>query len=282
MNQTFADKAILITGCSSGIGYGVATGLKQRGYRVFATARKLEDVERLKNEGFESTQLDLNDSDSIHRAVKTVLELTDGKLYGLFNNGAYGQVGAIEDLSRTALREQFETNVLGTHELTCQLIPVMRGQGEGRIIQNSSLLGLTVLPLRGAYNASKYALEGLSATLRVELHGSGVYVSLIEPGPIRSRFRENGVLHFKRHIADIKNSPHQAKYALAEQRLLKQGDVAPFTLGTDAVLKKVIHALEAKKPKPHYFVTTPTYILVTLRYLLPVAAMDWIARKIGG
>ncbi|MCV6636216.1 SDR family NAD(P)-dependent oxidoreductase [Candidatus Albibeggiatoa sp. nov. NOAA] len=282
MNQGFADKAVLITGCSSGIGYGVAKGLKQRGYRVFATARKLEDVERLQAEGFESLQLDLNDSDSIHQAVQTILELTDGKLYGLFNNGAYGQVGAVEDLSREALREQFETNFLGTHELTTQIIPVMRRQGEGRIIQNSSVLGLTVLPLRGAYNASKYALEGLSSTLRVELYGSGVYVSLIEPGPIRSRFRENCYPHFKRHISDIENSPYQDKYTLAEQRLLKEGDAAPFTLGTDAVLKKVIHALEAKKPKPHYFVTFPTYLLVTLRYLLPVSMMDWVARKIGG
>lgn len=278
----FADKPILITGCSSGIGYGVAKGLKQRGYRVFATARKIEDVERLQQEGFESVQLDLNDSYSIKQAVKTILQRTDGKLYGLFNNGAYGQVGAVEDLTRQALLEQFETNLLGTHELTCEVIPVMRNQGEGRIIQNSSVLGLTVLPLRGAYNASKYALEGLSATLRVELHGSGVHVSLIEPGPIRSQFRKNCYPHFKRHIADIKNTPYRAKYELAEQRLLQEGDVAPFTLDADAVLKKVIHALEAKKPKPHYFVTFPTYLLVTLRYLLPVATMDWISRKIGG
>jgi short-subunit dehydrogenase len=136
--------------------------------------------------------------------------------------------------------------------------------------------------MRGAYNASKYALEGLSSTLRLELHGSGIYVSLIEPGPIRSRFRQNCYPHFKQHIATIKNSPHQAKYALAEQRLLKEGDAAPFTLGADAVLKKVIHALEAKRPKPHYFVTFPTYLLVTLRYLLPTTTMDWVARKIGG
>ncbi len=282
MNNAFANKPILITGCSSGIGYGVAKGLKQRGYRVFATARKMVDVERLQAEGFESIQLDLTDSNSIRSAIETILNLTNGKIYGLFNNGAYGQVGAVEDLSREALREQFETNLFGTHELTCQVIPIMRRQGEGRIIQNSSVLGLTVLPLRGAYNASKYALEGLSATLRIELYGSGVHVSLIEPGPIRSRFRENCYPHFKRHIADIQNSPHQDKYALAQQRLLQEGDVAPFTLGTDAVLKKVIHALEAKKPKSHYFVTFPTYLLVTLRYLLPVSTMDWVARKIGG
>ena len=282
MNNIFADKVVLITGCSSGIGYGVAKGLKQRGYRVFATARKIEDVERLKTEGFESVQLDLTDSNSIRHAVTTILELTGGKLYGLFNNGAYGQVGAVEDLSRQALIEQFETNFFGTHELTCQVIPAMRRQTEGRIIQNSSILGLTVLPLRGAYNASKYALEGLSSTLRLELHGSGVHISLIEPGPIRSQFRKNCYPHFKRHITHIKNSPHQEKYAFAEQRLLKETDVAPFTLGTDAVLKKVIHALEAKKPKPHYFVTFPTYLLVTLRNLLPVSMMDWVARKIGG
>jgi short-subunit dehydrogenase len=277
-----SSQAILITGCSSGIGQAVALGLQQRGYWVFATARKADDLTALRAKGLTAIQLDLNDSQSIKQAVQEVLAATDGKLYALFNNAAYGQVGAVEDLSRQALREQFETNLFGTHELTCQIIPIMRRQGQGRVIQNSSVLGLVDLPLRGAYNSSKHALESLSNTLRLELYGSGVYVSLIEPGPIRSKFRFNSYLHFQKHIANIQNSPYQAVYATAEQRLLNSADVMPFTLGPEAVLSKVIHALEAKKPQAHYFVTVHTYALTTARYLLPVTAMDWLARKIGG
>src|SRR5687768_4196250 len=176
-------KAVLITGCSSGIGLAVAMGLKERGYRVFASARKATDVERLQAEGLESLPLDLNESVSIRAAVDTVLDQTGGTLYALFNNGGYGQPGAVEDLSRQAIREQFETNLFGWMELTNLLIPVMRRQGEGRIIQNSSVLGYIALKYRGAYNASKYAVEGWSDTLRLELHGSNIFVALIEPGP---------------------------------------------------------------------------------------------------
>lgn len=163
-------KSILITGCATGIGYCVAKGLQQRGYQVIASARKIEDVQRLQAEGLSCIQLDVADSNSIQQAVKQTLELTDGKLYALFNNGAFGQPGAVEDLSRSLLREQFETNVFGWHELTNAVLPVMRAQGEGRIIHNSSVLGFVALPFRGAYNASKFALEGLSDTLRLELH----------------------------------------------------------------------------------------------------------------
>ena len=168
-------KTILITGCSSGIGYITAIELKKRGYQVIASARKTEDVERLQQQGFSTVQLDLADSTSIHRAVEQVLELTGGKLDALFNNGAFGQPGAVEDLSREVLRFQFETNLFGTHELTNLLIPVMRKQGHGRIIYNSSVLGLVAMTYRGAYNASKFALEGLADTLRLELYGSNIH-----------------------------------------------------------------------------------------------------------
>ncbi|EDN66663.1 conserved hypothetical protein [Beggiatoa sp. PS] len=227
----------------------------------------------------ESLVLDLNDSQSISQAVQTVLEQTGGRLYGLFNNGAYGQSGAVEDLSREALRQQFETNFFGTHELTCQVLPVMRQQGEGRIIQNSSILGMVVLPYRGAYNASKFALEGLSNTLRLELAGTGIYVSLIEPGPITSQFRANGYMMFKKYI-DAQNSIHQKAYLKMEQRLTKEGAVVSFTLPPEAVLKKVIHALESKHPQSHYYVTFPTYLLTTLKWLLPDRIMDRLLRLI--
>lgn len=274
------DKAILITGCSSGIGHCVADGLKNRGYRVFATARKQADVDILKADGHESIRLDLTDSISIRDAVGEVLDATSGKLYGLFNNGAYGQPGAVEDLTRAALREQLETNLLGTHELTTLIIPVMRGQEEGRIIQNSSVLGFAAMPFRGAYNASKYALEGLTDTLRLELHGSGVYLSLIEPGPILSKFRDNAYIKFKQHIEPA-DSYHRHRYEAMEARLLKAGPAQPFTLGPEAVLQKVIHALEAKRPKERYYVTFPTYLFAVLKRILPDRALDAILRRIN-
>jgi NAD(P)-dependent dehydrogenase (short-subunit alcohol dehydrogenase family) len=266
-------KPILITGCSTGIGHCVAHGLKRRGYRVFASARRPEDVQRLRDEGLEALRLDLDDSAGIAAAVDEVLERTGGILYALFNNGAYGQPGAVEDLSRDMLRAQLETNLLGWLELTNRVIPVMRRAGEGRIIQNSSVLGLVALPFRGAYNCSKYALEGLTDTLRLELKGSGVHVSLVEPGPIESRFRANAHAAFLKNI-DRENSFFREKYAAAERRLVKEGPAAPFTLPPEAVLKKVIHALESPRPRARYYVTVPTYLFGTLRRLLPTSWLD--------
>jgi NAD(P)-dependent dehydrogenase (short-subunit alcohol dehydrogenase family) len=274
------NKAVLITGCSSGIGYCVAKGLHERGYRVFATVRKAEDVAKLQAAGLESLRLDLNDSASIHAALTEVLECTGGTLYALFNNGAYGQPGAVEDLSRDTLRAQFETNLFGSHELTRLVIPVMRKQGEGRIIHNSSILGFIALPFRGAYNASKYALEGLSDTLRLELRGSGIHVSLIEPGPIRSRFRDNAYAAFKAHI-NPERSVFKDKYIAMEARLNKQGDAMPFTLPPEAVLKRVIHALESHCPQPRYYVTFPTYLFATLKRLLSFRMLDRLLVKIS-
>ena len=272
-------KSVLITGCSTGIGRCAAETLKQRGYRVFATARKQEDVAQLIEDGFESVQLDLANSTSIHLAVETILHKTDGEIYALFNNGAYGQTGAVEDLTRDVLREQFETNLFGTHELTNLVISVMRRQGEGRIIQNSSVLGFVSLKYRGAYNASKYAMEGLTDTLRMELKGSGIHVSLIEPGPIESHFRENAYAAYKRNINKNK-SYHKANYEQMEQRLQTEGPVVPFTLGPEAVVKKLIQALESKRPKARYYVTFPTYLFGYLKRLLSVKALDRILEKI--
>ena len=272
-------KTILITGCSSGIGYHCAWGLRERGYRIFATARKYEDVERLKAEGLEAYELDLANSVSINAAVAQVLAATGGELYGLFNNGAYGQPGAVEDLSRDMLRTQFDTNLFGTHELANLVIPAMRRQGYGRIVQNSSVLGFAAMRFRGAYNASKFALEGLSDTLRLELAGSGVYVSLVEPGPILSRFRENSLDIYRRTI-DAEASVHRDQYRAMLARLETEGPAAPFTLVPEAVLKKVIMALEAKRPRARYYVTFPTYLFGALKRVLPDRAMDWVLAKI--
>jgi NAD(P)-dependent dehydrogenase (short-subunit alcohol dehydrogenase family) len=273
-------RSILITGCSSGIGQCAAAGLKARGYRVFATARKAEDVARLAAEGFESLRLDLDDTAAIHAAVDAVLDATGGTLDALFNNAAYGQPGAVEDLSRAALRALFETNLFGTLELTNRVIPVMRAQGHGRIINNSSLLGLVALPYRGAYNASKFALEGLTDTLRLELAGSGIHVVLIEPGPIASRFRANARAAFHRHI-DPAGSAHRARYAGMERRLAKPGPAAPFTLPPEAVLEKLIAALESPRPRIRYYVTVPTRLFAWLRRLLPYRLLDRVLLRVS-
>ena len=274
-------KSILITGCSTGIGYCVAKGLRERGYRVFATARRVESVEALNNEGMESLQLDLDDSDSIRTAVEEILERTGGELYALFNNGAYGIPGAVEDLTRDTLRTQFETNVFGWQELTNLVIPVMRRQGFGRIIQNSSVLGFVAMPFRGAYNASKFAIEGLSDTLRLELADTDIHISLVEPGPILSQFRATGVKMLEKHI-DIENSIHHERYKGVLKRLKKEGPAVPFTLPPEAVLKKVIHALESHRPKTRYYVTFPTYLFGYLKRLLPDRLMDKILASAGG
>lgn len=277
---TTAQKSILITGCASGIGLCVAQGLQQRGYRVFATVRQQKDVAQLEAMGLESLPLDLADSASIQAAVTEVLQRTDGRLFALFNNGAYGQPGAVEDLRREVLREQFETNLFGWLELTNLLIPVMRQQGVGRIIQNSSILGIMGLPMRGAYVASKYALEGLTDTLRLELAGSGIEVSLIEPGPITSRFRANAFEYYQKNI-DRDSSVHRDAYLRTESRLAKPGPAMPFTLPPEAVLKRVIHALESHRPKVRYAVTFPTYLFGFLQRILPWRTLDRILLKVG-
>jgi len=274
------EKTILITGCSSGIGYCVAKGLKQRGYRVIASARREESVIQLQNEGFECLQLDLADSASIQQAFQRVSQLCDGQLYALFNNGAFGLPAAVEDLSRENLTYQFETNVFGWLELTNLVIPLMRKQGYGRIIQNSSVLGFVALPFRGAYNASKYAIEGLSDTLRLELSDTNIFISLIEPGPIASQFRANAVIAMQQHI-DIEKSVHHEKYIGVLKRLKKEGPAVPFTLPPEAVLKRVIHALESNKPKPRYYVTFPTYLFGFLKRILSNRQMDRILVKAG-
>jgi NAD(P)-dependent dehydrogenase (short-subunit alcohol dehydrogenase family) len=274
-------RSILITGCSSGIGLCAARGLSDRGYRVLATARRPGDVERLTAEGLEALPLDLDDPESIGTAVEQVLSRTGGELFALFNNGAYGQPGAVEDLPREALRAQFETNLFGWHDLTRRVLPVMRRQGEGRIVQNSSVLGLVSLAYRGAYNASKHALEALTDTLRLELRGTGIHVSLIEPGPIESRFRANSHQRFLENI-DRAASAHARRYAAMEARLTKAGPAAPFTLPPEAVLRKLIRALESRRPRPRYYVTFPTYLFGTLRRLLPDRTLDAVLARASG
>lgn len=261
-------KTILITGCSSGIGAFCARALRQDGWRVFATARKAEDIAQLKSEGFETFFLDYRDPVSIKKLVDDVLSASSGTLDALFNNGGYAQPGAVEDLSMDALREQFETNFFGWHDLTRRVVPVMRKQGHGRIVFNSSILGLVPQKWRGAYNASKHAVEGLMLTMRMEMEGSGIKVALIEPGPIESKIAVNAAAMAEKYL-HIETSPHKASY---EKRLalLRSGGIKDRSkLGPDAVYKVLKHSLLSERPRPHYIVTTPAKLGVFLKRVLP-------------
>ena len=266
-------RTILITGASSGIGLAAAQAMKKRGWRVIATARKEADLNKLsKDVGVEALPLELADAISIADCASAALELSDGRINALFNNAAYGQLGAVEDLSADLLRQQFEVNLIGGHDLTCRLLPQMRARGSGRIVQCSSVLGLVAGPYRGAYCASKFALEGLSDAMRIELNGSGVHVSLIEPGPIRTRFVENALQRLKATI-DLEASAHRKAYK-ARLAQLEAGGKATFKLEPEAVVEKLIHAVESRNPKARYFVTTPTYAADIMRRLLPTRLLD--------
>nr|WP_236687498.1 SDR family oxidoreductase [Chromobacterium subtsugae] len=270
--------SILITGCSSGIGYHSAKVLSQRGWRVFASCRRPEDAMRLREEGLECLQLDVDDPASIQAALAEVLERSGGRLDALFNNAGFGQPGAVEDISRQAMREQFETNLFGPWELTNAVLKVMRAQGYGRIVFNSSILGFAAMRWRGAYNASKFAMEGLCDTLRHELHGTDIHVSLVEPGPIESRFRPNALARFLKNV-DIDASVHRDNYQKQLERLKKEGHAAPFTLPATAVAEAVWRAISSRRPKARYPVTFPTKLYWLLRRWLPQRWYDHACRS---
>ena len=266
-------RSILITGASSGIGLASARMLKARGWRVLATARRPADLDRLRNEeGVEALHLELADPGSVLRCATETLRLTEGRIDALFNNAAFGQVGAVEDLSADVLRHQLEINLVSWHELTRRLIPAMRARGRGRIVQCSSVLGLVCGPYRGAYCASKFALEALTDAMRLELAGTGIHVALIEPGPIRTRFVETALAAFETNI-DIEASPHREAYR-ARLAAMRAGGKQTFKLEPEAVAKKLVHAVESSRPRLRYFVTTPTYVADVLRRVLPGRLLD--------
>jgi len=273
-------QTLLITGCSTGIGYHTAKTLSQLGHQVITTCRQTKDVARLQSDGLYCVQMDLAESASIQQALVGILAEFE-QIDVLFNNAAFGLPGAVEDLSRTALEHQFATNVFGTQELTNQILTVMRRQVAGKIIYNSSILGFAAMPYRGAYNASKFAIEGLADTLRLELKSTPIHVSLIEPGPIRSQFRANAYQQFQQWITP-ENSAHQQQYQAMIQRLETEGDAAPFTLGPEAVTEVVQQILAATKPKARYRVTLPTKVFALLKRLLPTVWLDQLLMKAGG
>lgn len=274
-------RTIIITGASSGIGAYCARALKAEGWRVFATARKPEDIAALEADGIEAFYLDYGEPGSIEALVAlvaSVVDRTGGRIDALFNNGAYAQAGAVEDLPVAALRAQFETNVFGWHDLTCRIVPLMRRQGHGRIIHCSSILGLVPVPFRGAYCASKHALEGLMLCMRQELHGSGVHVSLIEPGPVISKIASNGLPWFVKNI-DHENSVHRVDYAAQMERLRAGGSKARGKPGPTAVHGALRHALLSRRPRPHYVLTMPARIGVMLKRILPASMLYHLLAK---
>jgi len=276
MNQ----RSVLITGCSSGIGYDAAKTLAARGWRVFASCRKPEDCARLQAEGLDSPQLDYQDPASIARAMDAVLTATGGRLDAVYNNGAYGIPAAVEDLPRAALEEIFSANVFGLHDLTRHAIPIMRTQGHGRIVNCSSVLGFVAYRWRGAYVATKYALEGLTDTLRIELRDSPIHVSLIEPGLITTDFGKNSVKNFERWFDwDADAQAVGDRQALVD-RLYGPNANAKYEVPASAVTAKLIHALEAPRPRPRYKVTRLAHIADILRRVLPTPAADWIVARV--
>lgn len=274
-------KSILITGCSSGIGLSAATILKQRGYQVFATTRKEADVEKLKSQGFESIKLDVTDDASIQSALDHILQRTGGTLDALFNNAGFMLAGGVEDMTREKMRSQFETNTFGAMELTRRVLPIMRKQGHGRIIQNSSILGVVAMPHYSAYNASKFALEGFSNTLRLELRGTNIHVSIICPGPIYSKLRENAYELYQQTLAKQSSDVYKEAYKKMEESYFKrEKSETKITNEPDVVVKDVIHALESSRPCAHYYVGRPAKLLAFLRRILPDRALDAVIATI--
>ncbi|NTT86723.1 SDR family NAD(P)-dependent oxidoreductase [Tabrizicola fusiformis] len=271
-------RSVLITGCSSGIGLDAARGLKARGWRVFATCRQEADCVQLRAEGLESFPLDYADEASIAAAVDEVVARTGGTLDALYNNGAFACPGLVEDLPRGALRAIFETNLFGYHDLTRRIIPLMRAQGHGRIVNCSSVLGLVAAQWRGAYVATKFAMEGLTDVLRIEMCGTGIHIILIEPGPVTSSIREKAIPHFEKWI-NWEASPRAADYRSLLDRLYTSRGPDRFELPASAVTAKLIHALEAPRPRARYYVTTPPHIAGILRRIMPTRALDWFLTK---
>ena len=274
-------KSILISGCSSGIGLDCAITLQASGWQVFASCRKQQDCDRLSEMGLDSPRLDHADKNSIKTTLTYVLKKTGDRLDAIFNNGAFAIPGAVEDLPTDALRDIFETNFFGYHEVIRQILPVMRTQGSGRILNCSSVLGFAAMPWRGAYNSTKFALEGLTDTLRLEMRDTNIAIILIEPGPITTQIRENSVPHFEKWI-NWKNSTKRPQYEAGLLKRLYEPKGLPdkFELPASAVTAKVLMALESKRPKPRYYVTTPTYYMAFLKRVLSTRAFDWFISRL--
>ncbi len=273
-------RSILITGCSSGIGHHAAQALSKQGWQVLATCRKQEDVDRLADQGLTAHRLDYTDTESIAQAVDWATAQTGGQLDALFNNGAYAMGGAVEDTATDGFRAIFETNFFGWHELTRRIVPIMRAQGQGRIVQCSSVLGFVAARMRGPYTATKHALEGYSDVLRLELHNTGIHVILLEPGPIDTMIRVNAQPHYDKWVEkhDTPWAPFYRK-TLEPRLYATESKRDRFELTCEATTAKLIKALDSPRPRVRYRVTTPTYIAWYLKRLLPTRWLDRVLLK---
>jgi NAD(P)-dependent dehydrogenase (short-subunit alcohol dehydrogenase family) len=270
-------KLVLVTGASSGIGRHAALQLACCGYRVIATARKASDLQALQGRGLlDVLQLDLGRAQSVEQAIAQVM--AHGVPEAVLHNAGFGLYGAVEDLSRHAMEEQFAANLFGAHQINHALLPRMRGRGSGRIVFVSSVLGVVAMRGRGLYVASKFAMEGLADTLRLELHGSGIHVCLIEPGPIETRFRANAYEALARHV-DVASSAHAEFYRKFVAGLMAPRSANRFALPDDACFGAIIKALEARRPAARYRVTTPAKVFPFLKRILPTAVLDRVLRK---
>jgi len=268
---------IVITGCSTGIGLETARYLKERFVTVYPTARDPKDVEMLQALGFdEAMLLDVRDAAQISQVIERVLE-QEGQIDVWFNNAGYGQVGAIEDIRTEVLREQFETNVFGLHECTRQIISVMRRQGYGKIIQHSSVLGIVSMFGRGAYNASKYAIEGLTDTLRLELKDTPIYPVLLNTGPVTSCFRDTAVKMLQKNVA-IEASLFKERYHASIEGTARK---VPFSEEAETVAAVIHKIILAEKPAPRYYITKATYLLGYLKRCLSTSWLDRVLLKVG-
>jgi NAD(P)-dependent dehydrogenase (short-subunit alcohol dehydrogenase family) len=269
-------KAVLITGCSSGIGHSTALELARRGWKVYATARKPESISDLADAGCTTLALDVTDEESRRTAVQRVID-AEGAVGVLINNAGYSQSGAVESVPIDQVRDQFETNVFGLLRMCRLVLPGMRAQHWGKIVNLSSMGGRLTFPGGGIYHATKYAVEALSDAMRFEVRGFGVDVIIIEPGLIVTKFGETaaGSVHtpeddrayadFNRHVAKLTEEAYK-------------GPMAKLGAGPEAVAKTIADAISAKRPKARYPVTPSARLMIGQRRLVPDRVWDLIMR----
>jgi len=268
-------KAVLITGCSTGIGRATAEHLAARGWRVYATARRPETIADLRNRGCEVLALDVCDEASIRGAVDTVVA-AEGAVGVLVNNAGYGQEGTVEEVPMEEVRRQFETNVFGLVRLTQLALPGMRRQHWGRVINVSSMGGRLTFPGGGVYHATKHAVEAISDALRFEVRGFGVDVVVIEPGPIKTQFEDTS-LDSMDAASDSHVSPYAEFNASVAERV-RGTYKGPMAAGPEAVARAIERAVSAKHPRTRYPVTAAARLLMLTRRILPDRAWDAMLR----
>jgi NAD(P)-dependent dehydrogenase (short-subunit alcohol dehydrogenase family) len=275
--MTAPSRAVLITGCSTGIGRETAEHLVSRRWRVYATARRLESIKELGEAGCKILELDVTDDESMRAAVAEV-EDRDGAVFALVNNAGYGQEGAVEEVSMNDVRRQFETNVFGLARMTQLVLPGMRRQGAGRIVNISSMGGKLTFPGGGAYHASKYAVEALSDALRFEVRGFGVHVSVVEPGTIKTRFGDTATSSVE-HLQDPE-SPYAAFNQVLVERIndAYEGKLARFAAPPEAVAKVIAKAISARRPRTRYRVTLAARMMLATRKVMPDRGWDLFLR----